>query len=63
MALFSGNALNLSRFNLFKGSSYNSGSAVVELWEKFFIGISAANLSSGNIEIREGIYVWGKLFP
>jgi hypothetical protein len=56
MAFFPENALNVSRFNLYEGSSYNSGSLVIGLGKSFFIGASMSDLSSGNIEVRETIY-------
>jgi hypothetical protein len=48
--------VSFSRFNLFEGSSYNSGSSAVSLGKRFFIGISASGLSSGKIEERKTIY-------
>ncbi|MCL2485328.1 MAG: hypothetical protein FWF00_03330 [Endomicrobia bacterium] len=56
MAFFQENAVNISRFNLHEGSGYNAGSAVISLGGNYFIGLSASNLSSGNIEIRDDIY-------
>ncbi|MDR3256635.1 MAG: hypothetical protein LBT18_03155 [Endomicrobium sp.] len=56
MVFFTENAISLSRFNLFEGTSYNSGSAAVGLEKKIFLGISVSNLSSGNTETRETVY-------
>ncbi|MDR1474853.1 MAG: hypothetical protein LBS38_04155 [Endomicrobium sp.] len=56
LAYFDCNSLSFSRFNLFEGSSYNSGSVAVKVTNKSFLGISISNLSSGNIEARENIY-------
>ncbi|MDR1418011.1 MAG: hypothetical protein LBI80_02485 [Endomicrobium sp.] len=56
MSLFNGNYVSVSRFNLFEGSSYNSASFAFNLGKRFFLGISASNLASGNIEVRETIY-------
>jgi tetratricopeptide (TPR) repeat protein len=56
LAYFDYNSLSFSRFNLFEGSSYNSGSVAVKLTNKFFLGISISNLSNENIEARENIY-------
>lgn len=56
LAYFDRNSLSFSRFNLFEGSSYNSGSVAVKLTNKSFLGISISNLSSGHIEARENIY-------
>jgi hypothetical protein len=56
LAYFSSSSLSLSRFNLFEGSSVNSGSAAVKLKQKVFLGVSVSDLSSGNIEVRENIY-------
>ncbi|AKL97568.1 tetratricopeptide repeat protein [Endomicrobium proavitum] len=56
MSYFDDNALTLSRYNLYEGSSYNSGSIVFGLGKRYFLGVSAANLSSGDIELRETIY-------
>ncbi|MDR0723719.1 MAG: hypothetical protein LBF23_00825 [Endomicrobium sp.] len=56
MSYFIGNSVSVARFNLFEGSSYNSASVALNLDKKFFVGISASNLASGNIEVRENIY-------
>lgn len=56
MVFFSESAASLARFNLFEGSAYNTGSLVADLGKNFFIGASVANLSSGDIEVRESIY-------
>jgi tetratricopeptide (TPR) repeat protein len=50
------NSFGLSRFNLFEGSSYNSGSAAVKVTQKIFLGLSVSDLSSGKVETRENIY-------
>jgi hypothetical protein len=50
------NSLGLSRFNLFEGSSYNSGSVAVKVTQKIFLGLSVSDLSSGKVETRENIY-------
>jgi len=55
-AFFQENAIGLSRFDLYEGSAYNAASAALSLGNNYFIGISASNLSSGNIEVRETIY-------
>jgi hypothetical protein len=56
MSLFNSNLAAVSRFNLFEGSSYNSATIAFNLSKKFFFGVSASNLATGNIEIRENIY-------
>ncbi|MCA6079533.1 MAG: hypothetical protein LE169_01365 [Endomicrobium sp.] len=56
MVFFPVNAVSFSRFNLFEGSSHNSISAVFGAEKKAFIGISASNLSSGNVELRKDIF-------
>jgi tetratricopeptide (TPR) repeat protein len=56
LAYFSGGSLSFSRFNLFEGSSYNSGSLSVNLTQKLFLGLSVSDLSSGNVETRRNIY-------
>jgi len=53
---FNENAAGVTRFNLFDGSSYNSASASVNLFGNGFFGVSASNLSSGDIEARRDIY-------
>jgi hypothetical protein len=50
------NSLGLSRFNLFEGYSYNSGSVAVKVTQKIFLGLSISDLSSGKVETRENIY-------
>ncbi|MDR2191953.1 MAG: hypothetical protein LBO62_03635 [Endomicrobium sp.] len=47
---------SLAYFELFEGSSYNSAALVLGLGGNYYIGASAANLSSGEMEIRETIY-------
>jgi hypothetical protein len=61
MSLFSSNAVSVSRFNLFEGSSYNCATVAFGLCKKFFLGLSASNLASGNIEIRENVYALEKV--
>ncbi|MDR2395714.1 MAG: hypothetical protein LBD57_03820 [Endomicrobium sp.] len=61
MSLFTTNAVSVSRFNLFEGSSYNCAALAFGLGKNFFLGLSMANLASGNIEIRENIYVLEKV--
>jgi tetratricopeptide (TPR) repeat protein len=56
LAYFTGGSLSFSRFNLFEGTSYNSGSTVLKLTQRLFLGLSVSDLSSGNIEVRENIY-------
>jgi tetratricopeptide (TPR) repeat protein len=56
LAYFRVYSLSFSRFNLFEGSSYNSGSLAVNLTQKLFLGLSVSDLSSGNVEVRENIY-------
>ncbi len=56
MAFFSENSISLSRFNLYEGSANNSGSAAFGLGKNYFFGISASNLSSGDIELRDDVY-------
>lgn len=56
MVFFPGSAISFSRFNLFEGSSYNSVSAAFGVEKKIFIGISASNLSSGDLERRKNIF-------
>lgn len=58
---FAANAVSVSRFNLFEGSSYNSAALAFRLCKKFYLGLSASNLASGNIEIRENIYALEKV--
>lgn len=60
MAYFGQNILNVSRFNLYEGSSYNSGSAVLNYLKVFQLGFSVSNLSSGDIEIRKDLHMPGK---
>jgi hypothetical protein len=61
MAFFNDNAVSLSRFNLFEGASYNSGSLAIGFGRNFFVGLSVSDLSSGNLEIRENIYSQEKI--
>jgi tetratricopeptide (TPR) repeat protein len=58
---FAANAVSVSRFNLFEGSSYNSATLAFRVCKKFYLGLSASNLASGNIEIRENIYALEKV--
>ncbi|MDR3125102.1 MAG: hypothetical protein LBU10_04450 [Endomicrobium sp.] len=58
---FAANAVSISRFNLFEGSSYNSATLAFRLGKKFYLGLSTSNLASGNIEIRENIYALEKV--
>lgn len=55
-SFFPENAIGFSRFNLYEGTSYNAASAVLSLGKNYFIGFSAADLSSGDIEARKDIY-------
>lgn len=58
---FAANAVSVSRFNLFEGSSYNSAALAFRMCKNFYLGLSASNLASGNIEIRESIYALERL--
>ncbi len=53
MSFFNHNSVAVGRYNLFEGTSYNSISANFNLAEKFNLGMSVINLSSGDVEIRK----------
>jgi tetratricopeptide (TPR) repeat protein len=61
LMFFAANAISVSHFNLFEGSSYNSATLAFRLSKKIHLGLSASNLASGNIEIRENIYTLEKI--
>lgn len=56
MYFFKENGVSLSRFNLYEGSSYNSASIAYNFSEVYSVGLSASNLSSGDIMLRDTIY-------
>jgi tetratricopeptide (TPR) repeat protein len=56
MAFFKDNAVGISGYTLPAGSYYTSASALACVTEKLFFGLSAANLSSGEMEFRDSIY-------
>lgn len=53
LSFFNYNSVSLGRYNLFDGTSYNSASVSFNLAEKFNLGLSVINLSSGDVEIRQ----------
>ncbi|MDR2425874.1 MAG: hypothetical protein LBD46_01600 [Endomicrobium sp.] len=59
MAFLHENVVNFTRFNLYEGSGYNSGSIILNYFKYFQAGLSVSNLSSGKAEKRESIYVPG----
>lgn len=56
LPFFDYNDISLSRYNLFEGTSYNVASFNIELLKNIFIGLSAINLSSGDVELRRDPY-------
>ncbi|MDR1195339.1 MAG: hypothetical protein LBL00_02565 [Endomicrobium sp.] len=59
IAFFQENVVNFTRFNLYEGSGYNSGSLVLNYLKFFQAGLSVSNLSTGSLEIREDIFASG----
>ena len=56
LSFFDYNNVSLSRYNLFEGSSYNVAAFNMELLRNVFIGLSAINFSSGDVELRKDPY-------
>ncbi len=50
---FDYNTFELSRYNLFNGTSYNSAAINYRLFDNFSIGFNAIDLASGDVELRE----------
>ncbi len=50
---FDYNTLELSRYNLFDGTSYNSAAINYRLLKNLSVGFNAIDLSSGDVEIRK----------
>lgn len=61
LSFFDYNNIELSRYNLFEGTAYNVASFNMELLKNLFIGLSAINLSSGDIELRKDAYDRAKI--
>ncbi len=53
LSYFDYNNVALSRYNLFDGTSYNAGAINYRLFDNLFLGFSAIDLASGDIEIRK----------
>ncbi|MCR4662962.1 MAG: tetratricopeptide repeat protein [Endomicrobiaceae bacterium] len=53
LGYFDYNNVSLSRYNLFEGTSYNAAAINYRLSEKLFLGFSAIDLASGDIELRK----------
>jgi hypothetical protein len=53
LSYFDYNNVSLSRYNLFDGTSYNAAAINYRLLDNLFIGFSAIDLASGDIEIRK----------
>ena len=50
---FDYNNVSLSRYNLFDGTSYNAAAINYRLLDNLFLGLSATDLASGDVEIRK----------
>ncbi len=53
---FSYNTVELSRYNLFDGTSYNSAALNFRLTDYFHVGFNAIDLASGDVELRKDPY-------
>ena len=53
LGYFDYNNISLSRYNLFDGTSYNAAAINYRLLENLFLGFSAIDLASGDIELRK----------
>lgn len=53
LGYFDYNNIYLSRYNLFDGTSYNAAAINYRLLENLFLGFSAIDLASGDIELRK----------
>ena len=53
LGYFDYNNVALSRYNLFDGTSYNAAAINYRLLENLFLGFSAIDLASGDIELRK----------
>lgn len=53
LGYFDYNNVSLSRYNLFDGTSYNAAAINYRLLDNLFLGFSAIDLASGDIEIRK----------
>ena len=53
---FDYNNISLSRYNLFDGTSYNAAAINYRLLENLFLGFSAIDLASGDIELRKDAF-------
>ena len=53
LGYFDYNNVSLSRYNLFDGTSYNAAAINYRILENLFLGFSAIDLVSGDIEIRK----------
>ena len=53
LGYFDYNNVSLIRYNLFDGTSYNSAAINYRVLENLFLGFSAIDLASGDIEIRQ----------
>ena len=56
LSYFDYNNISLSRYNLFDGTSYNAGTINYRLFNNLFLGFSAIDLASGDIEIRKDAF-------
>ncbi len=53
LGYFDYNNVSLSRYNLFDGTSYNAAAINYRLLDNLFLGLSATDLASGDVEIRK----------
>ncbi|MBR4632182.1 MAG: hypothetical protein IKO48_02540 [Elusimicrobia bacterium] len=53
LSYFDYNNVSLTRYNLFDGTSYNAAAINYRLFENLFLGFSAIDLASGDIELRK----------
>ena len=56
LGYFDYNNVSLSRYNLFDGTSYNAAAINYRLLDNFFLGFSAIDLASGDVEIRQDAF-------
>ncbi|MBQ3834961.1 MAG: hypothetical protein II816_05560, partial [Elusimicrobia bacterium] len=56
LSYFNYNTAELSRYNLFDGTSYNSAALNFRLFNNFHIGFNAIDLASGDVELRKDPY-------
>lgn len=56
LSYFDYNTVELSRYNLFNGTSYNSAALNFRLFNNFSVGFNAIDLSSGDVELRKDAF-------